>query len=94
MSKFLEVWEPQIPGTLKAYPGLQWDYFTFTDNQIKTGCSVFSYFDMKQKNPYIKTDLNHFLFQSYLLANDCNANNSLAMFQLPELNLSNIYARK
>jgi len=26
----LEMWEPQPPGTLRACPGLQWDYFTFT----------------------------------------------------------------
>ena len=26
----LEIWEPQIPGTLRAYPGLYRDCFTFT----------------------------------------------------------------
>ena len=25
----LEIWEPQPPGTLRACPGLWWDYFTF-----------------------------------------------------------------
>jgi hypothetical protein len=24
----LEIWEPQLPGTLRACPGLQWDCFT------------------------------------------------------------------
>ena len=26
----LEIWEPQPPGTLRACPGLYWDYFGFT----------------------------------------------------------------
>jgi len=26
---FLEIWEPDPPGTLRACPGLQWDCFTF-----------------------------------------------------------------
>ena len=25
----LEIWEPQPPGTLRAYPGLKWDFLTF-----------------------------------------------------------------
>jgi hypothetical protein len=25
----LEIWAPQPPGTLRAYPGLYWDFFTF-----------------------------------------------------------------
>jgi len=25
----LEIWEPETPGTLRAYPGLYWDCFTF-----------------------------------------------------------------
>ena len=25
----LEIWEPQIPGTLRACPGLSWDFFFF-----------------------------------------------------------------
>jgi hypothetical protein len=24
----LEIWEPQPPGTLRAYPGMYWDCFT------------------------------------------------------------------
>jgi len=28
-AKCLVIWEPQPPGTLRAYPGLQWDCFTF-----------------------------------------------------------------
>jgi len=27
---FLEIWEPQPPGTLMACPGLYWDCFTIT----------------------------------------------------------------
>jgi hypothetical protein len=27
---WLEIWEPQPPGTLRACPGLQWDYFALT----------------------------------------------------------------
>jgi len=26
----LAIWEPQLPGTLRACPGQQWDYFIFT----------------------------------------------------------------
>ena len=27
---YLEIWKPQIPGTLRACRGLLWDCFTFT----------------------------------------------------------------
>jgi hypothetical protein len=36
---WLEIWEPQPPGTLRACPGLSWDWFTL---HIKIGlCSIY-----------------------------------------------------
>jgi hypothetical protein len=33
----LEIWERQTPGTLRACPGLQWDYLTFAFTRRKHG---------------------------------------------------------
>ena len=32
----LEIWEPQLPGSLRASPGLQWDCFTSTLLLVQT----------------------------------------------------------
>ena len=42
----LEIWKPQIPGTLRASPGLQWDCLTLTyggdyENCRSLGCHLY-----------------------------------------------------
>ena len=40
---YLEIWEPQTPGTLRACPGLYGDYFTFFLNSYLKFAQIFTY---------------------------------------------------
>ena len=39
----LEIWEPQLPGTLTACPVLQWEYFALKDKTVLFNCRADSY---------------------------------------------------
>ena len=55
-ASFLEIWEPQPPGTLRACPGLQWDCFNFTFTfTITFTFTFYLYFYLKS---VILVDLN------------------------------------
>ena len=82
-----EIWEPKLPGTLWATPGLLRDFFTFTGNCV-CGCDKYVY----KCNVYTVCHQTQLSTRWY--ANLLNVNINNYMFRPQSLAIIRLYKRK